>query len=60
MTPVEDRRPGVKDLAGAWCGSICPHRRLVNDWYTLMGASASAVPHLRVWGITSPWKLEES
>ena len=59
-TPVEDRRPGVEDLAKPWCGSICPHRLSVTDWYTSMGASASAVPRLRVWGITSPWKLEES
>ena len=58
--PVEDRRPEVKDLAKPWCGSIRPHRLSVTDWCTLMGASAWAVPRLRVWGITSPWKLEES
>ena len=59
-TPVEDRRPEVKDLAKPWCGSIRPHWLSVTDWYTLMGAFAWAVPRLRVWGITSPWKLEES
>ena len=44
-----------------------PHRlwplgaslHLGGDWCTLMGASASAVPRLRAWGTTSPWKLEE-
>ena len=56
---MEQRRPGVKDLAIPWCGSIRPHRLSVTDWYKLMGASASAVPRLRVWGTTSPWKLEE-
>ena len=57
---MEDRRPGVNDLAKPWRGLICPHWLSVTDWYTLMGASASAVPRLRVWGTTSPWKLEES
>ena len=42
-TPVEDRRPEVKDLAKPWCGPIRPHRLSVTDWYTLMGASYSAV-----------------
>ena len=42
---MEERRPERKDLAKPWCGSICPHRLSVTDWYTLMGASAcSATP----------------
>ena len=57
---MDDRRPEVKDLAQPWCGSIRPHRLSVTDWYRLMGASALAVRRLRVWGITSPWKLDES
>ena len=47
-------------LAKPWCGSIRQHRLSFTDWYTSMGASASAVPRLCVWGIMSPWKLEES
>ena len=54
---MDDRGPEVKDLAKPWYGSIPPQRLSATDWYTLMGASASAVPRLRVWGITSPWKL---
>ena len=46
--PVEHSRPLGASL------------HLRGEWYTLMGASALAVPRLRVWGITSPWKLEES
>ena len=57
-TPVEDRRPGIAIWQTlVWC--LRPHRLSVTDWYTLMGASASAVPRLGVWGIISHWKLEE-
>ena len=66
-TPVEDRRPGIAIwLNPVWC--LRAHRlsplgaslHLRGECYTLMGATASAVPRLRVWGITSPLKLEES
>ena len=64
---MEDRRPGI----AIWLnpGVVPPRTRILpldaslhlrGEWYTLMGACASAVQRLRVWGIRSPWKLEES